>query len=576
MKEYLTRRDFLKTLSVGAVGVAATAALVGCTGAGDDTTAGTGNSATAGMVDSTGGTIDTTQNTHDYSDAAIQTTELIHKQGGILTAAGNRDPGHVGPFGPQGRDSYLRVSYQTLLQIGPGEDGQGVNAYNMMAETIEPKGNGVYAIKLYDGIIDHNGNPFTSKDVDFCIKAFIEEGSLPDRTANFDHTNIIDDTHLEIVMKDPEQWYAFEIMLDAVCMVTQASYEASSDGMQTMPISTHAYKVTSYVPGVEIKTARWDKYWHAGDKATTMFDLQNPDEVNLLLITDQSAIAIALQTGQINITGSLSAADRPNFVNPDGSAVAGYNVKYTASSNTVNLMFIVKEGTICDDINLRKAFAYAIDWDAIAYTANGDLGHRSPTVVTNNCTDCPEEFKDATYHYFEYDPEKATEFLKQSNYKGETIRLLVDPNKGTRAGAVVVQSYLDAVGITVELLNWDNALYKATELGDANEYDIDFIFMDGSMKPTYKALRWLDGNNFTNGLPRTQLADPKLDELYADASQTARYYEGASKALIDYVVEEKVWIIPGYYFEGCQYMSSEIKSIQVAKNPSYGSAVLVD
>lgn len=88
-----------------------------------------------------------------------------------------------------------------------------------------------------------------------------------------------------------------------------------------------------------------------------------------------------------------------------------YDVEYNMSDSSV----------FKDDDNLRLALAYAIDKDGI----NVGVFNGNGTAV--------KDFANATYpdynsewdseDYYDYDVDKAKEYLEQSNYDGSTLRL---------------------------------------------------------------------------------------------------------------------------------------------------------
>ena len=93
-----------------------------------------------------------------------------------------------------------------------------------------------------------------------------------------------------------------------------------------------------------------------------------------------------------------------------------------------------------------------------------------------------------------YDENLAKECLAQSSYAGEPLKLLCMSGAVPEACAMVIQSQLNDIGITVEIETVDNATYRSKS-NDGTAYDI--LIMENGGGP-YSTQCWNNSFSYTN------------------------------------------------------------------------------
>ena len=96
-------------------------------------------------------------------------------------------------------------------------------------------------------------------------------------------------------------------------IVSQTAYEASADKFATKPISTSAYVVTESVPGSTITFEKNADYWQTDAALKSPFAKQNVDKIIFQVIAEPAQHSVALETGAVDISGSVSGADVTPF-----------------------------------------------------------------------------------------------------------------------------------------------------------------------------------------------------------------------------------------------------------------------
>jgi ABC-type transport system substrate-binding protein len=308
-----------------------------------------------------------------------------------------------------------------------------------------------------------------------------------------------------------------------------------------------------------------DGYWQTDpaylvDKNSVLIDMMREE-----VITDASTLAIALQNGEIDYTQQIEASDRVNFMNDDGSAKPGFIIKSLPTSCNIHLTFNCSNASPCNDINLRKAIAYCIDSAAIAKNIQGPLGRISQSGLVPFVLDADPALNN-TGNYYPFDVAKAKEYLAKSSYKGQALRILINPNVNTNRSAVLIQAYCDAIGVKIELLNPDNALYVSLQKDETGtEFDMDLTGLTSADDYAWRVLTEIDIYAYTNGLNHNYIKDDKLQRLYDTAAGVNTGGKAAANELIQYI-DEQCYMYGMYTYDNLYMGRDRITKIVTGKN----------
>lgn len=441
------------------------------------------------------------------------------------------DPTTLSPWGVEssGGDVVRQALYEKLLFKNVEE---GVYE-NWLAESIEEVSKTEYIVKIYDYITDTEGNQMTADDIVFSYEMAIEAGTVTTKVACLDSVTKEGDYTVKFLLKDDPAAGAFESCLAGVNCVTKASWDASGDDMALHPVGTSHYKLEDCVSGSSWTFVKQDNYWQTDESKRASCASGNADEMVLSVITDTSASAVALESGQVDVS-MIAATDAPNFINDDGTAKDGY-VCETVGGLSVEMYFTCCEESPTSDINLRKAIAYCLDREAIGYALYGKNGPAMNSIVATNWMD--GDYGQTADGYFTQDYDLAREYLSKSNYSGETLRVMV-VTPMAKAGPLI-EAYLSEIGIKCELLNYDRATFNSYANDAAyGNYDIVVQNIGSHRTDPWLALGYLNGSGYEGGLNRLFVEDAKLDELYNGIRSATLYSPENLKTLSDYVQEQ--------------------------------------
>jgi len=128
------------------------------------------------------------------------------------------------------------------------------------------------------------------------------------------------------------------------------------DAIYINPIGTGPYKVTEFTPGATATIETWEGY---------PFDKPQIDKINFRAIAESSTRYVALETGEVQFIGFISALEYDLAKNNPDLEVGNAN-----SRRSFSLCFNCEEGPFTN-ANLRKAMAYAIDRESWSQLAGG-------------------------------------------------------------------------------------------------------------------------------------------------------------------------------------------------------------
>ncbi len=519
MKES-SQKNVLKRAAAAGLAILMVASLAACSSGSSETastTAAAAAEAAAQVSEETEAAADVTE-----------TGEQVEK--GTLTIIASTDAGGLAPYGVNrtGKQVIRSAIYEPLFWIDEDK-----NLCPILGKSYEYKGNGVYDVELFDYIYDSAGVNMTASDIVFSIVQYLNggsNGSLSDYYA-------IDDYTIELVFAN-ESIGNFEKLVTNLYCVTEESWEASGDEMVENPIGTGLYTCTNFIIGSEYDFAARDNYWQTDPEYSCAKNTLNIDNLILKVINDASTIAIAIENGEADFSVNIGDADRGNFIDDNGNAKDGYTIKEVLNASLIRLCFNCCELSPCQDINLRKAIATCVDNEGVAYSAQANFGHAAKSLMNPGYWDADPSINDMD-DYYNYDVDKAKEYLAQSSYNGETLRVLVQPNDNCTTAAVLLQAYAREIGVDMELIEPDNAVFgDYLHSNSGEDYDIVVQGLNSTYGYAWDPLSELDINQYSNGLNLLAIYDEKLQELYDISANISTNSPETTNDLIQYVTEQ--------------------------------------
>lgn len=461
-----------------------------------------------------------------------------------LTCANMNDPGTYGPYGSGGSFiPYNNALYESLVSVTATGETQ-----NVIMKNYTDKGNGVYEIEIYDYVHDTAGNPVTANDIVFSFNKADENGSYATILETLKDIRATGDYTVEMTLENERAGNLLGI-LSSIKIVTEAAWNASSDGMIHDVVGTSPYKVTDYLEGSYVTMEKVDDYWQTDVSLLAEHQLANVDTIKWVIISDMSQSAAAIESGEIDHAMVISSADYGLFMDDAGNAKDGYVVELADNNLTYGLTFNCSKNSLCSDINLRKAIATAIDNEAMAQNAFQGFGRAVGNYVNPAYLDYDESLEHAD-SYYSYDLAKAKDYLAKSDYNGETVKILVSSNRNAKGVMVLLEAYLAELGLTVEMSQYEAATFNSYYFGESDtEWDLTLTVDQGSTGADYlwTVLYAADASLYDFG-NLIRVDDAKLQELYNAMASKETNSTQTVKDFLDYVEENcfMYGLIEGY------------------------------
>ena len=356
-------------------------------------------------------------------------------------------------------------------------------------------------ITLYDNITTHSGKKLTTEDVKFSLEYAKDSAEFARHTTNIDYDNIEITDDYTMVIPILQQNVLFWNDITRIDIVSKADFEESKDQMITTPVGTGPYKVTGYTPGVEVVLEKNENFWNAGQ---TEIQQRNVDRIIYKFIPEEAQRTISLESGDVDFVYDPPLTELEGLMNN-----SDYDVLEVKTSSTPSLYFNSSEGSVCSNKSLRQAISCAIDNSAIVAAVYKGFAHPACSVVTPNNPEWSDDLENSNPYAF--DQEKAKTCLAEAGYQpGELkLRLATDDVSTHKAAAEIIQTYLQQIGIEVEISIFDAGSYntlltqKDTWDMQINEYTTkgSILFFFGNQVNRNKNIRgFWDDDEFQNVL----------------------------------------------------------------------------
>jgi peptide/nickel transport system substrate-binding protein len=371
----------------------------------------------------------------------------------------------------------------------------------------------VYTFHLQPGVTWHDGKPFSADDVVFSLDAFLREVHprwRPIANGQVEKIEKVDDLTVKVTLKQPFGPFILSQEVSSAPIVPKHVYEGTdyrSNPANATPIGTGPMKFKEWKRGSYVELVRNDAYWDTGKPRL--------DAIYFQFIPDAASRAIAYETGKVDVLtgGAVEIFDVARLAKLPNTCVTtkGFEMFAPHAWITPN----VRNGILGNKL-FRQAMMYAIDrdfgrdvvWSGYGKIPTGPISSKTKYYATDGVK------------AYTYDPAKAKELVKQSGYKGETIRFLALPygETWTRWGEAIKQN-LEDVGIKVEMVTTDVAGW--TQRTSNFDFDLTFNYLYQLGDPATGVARSYVSSNIVKGNPFGNVGgytNPEVDRLFAQGA----------------------------------------------------------
>ncbi len=327
----------------------------------------------------------------------------------------------------------------------------------------------------------HNGDSFTSKDVETSFNRLLEDplcASTKAAIAGLERVEAPDDNTVLLHMSTPNA--TMLSFLDQFFIFNDKLYKEQGNEMfhytdTIKPIGTGAFICDKYTVGGDAEFVRNEDWWgwQTGEKS-------NVDRIIYRPLTEEATRIAGMQTGELDMIDKVSSEYTDTL-----KAIKGVKVESIPSSEMIYVGFATDRG-LFQDINARKAVFHAIDRELIAKSIAGN-GKGASGPVTDNTIGFKEGSGVPAQNL-----ELAKEYLAKTNYNKEPLVMLCSNGLFSRSKEVyqATASMLTEAGFVIDLQVMDNA--TVTALRNEGKYNLVMTNVIQSRDPqNYLLTRWV-------------------------------------------------------------------------------------
>lgn len=280
----------------------------------------------------------------------------------------------------------------------------------------------------------HTGDPVTAHDVKFTFQQFMDpKNAFAGRflLSSVKEVEVLDDYTLIYRFKTP---YAPWRAITELGIISQKYYEkVGRERFRKHPVGSGPFRYVEWKVAESVTMEAVEDHWaHKVDFKT----------LKLLIVPDENTRMAMLETGEVDLVGKIP---------PHQVKRLKKNPKIRIKRNLFdpNMIFTrinCISFPLLKDKNLILAINHAIDRERIV--KNIYLGEGTPIYGSY----AKGEIGYNTSFKFEYDPDKAREYLKKSSYKSEELLLSYGSKviNGLQLTAAI-QKYLKDVGVNLKI-----------------------------------------------------------------------------------------------------------------------------
>ncbi|MDB5045648.1 MAG: transporter, substrate binding protein [Deinococcus sp.] len=449
-------------------------------------------------------------------------TALAQERGGTLTVGLSYDIDTLNVYST----GYLGDVQATVVEglLAPDKNANYVPVLATTVPTIKNGGIKLSAdgkqmsitYKLRRNVKWSDGAPFTSADVKFTWEAIKNPKFIAESKDGSEDVSSIDtpDPYTAVVnYKRVAPDYASTLFTFGIFPKhALEGKDLNTDVYNEKPLGTGPFKVKEFRRGQYVIVERNPLYWRKDSKGVQLPYL---DQIVFKIIPDANTLVTQLKSGEIQMTPSVPYAQVTQL-----DALPNMNIVKNNVLSWQHLDFNFKGPEALRDLNVRQAFAYAINKSAIS-KALGGFPKPIDTVVVpvfsasnRNVTKYP------------YNPTKAKALLDAAGYKpgpdgirvknGQRMsyKILVQAGRANdEVAQQVIISSLKAVGIELQPDNKTGVAFR--EARYKGGYDVFYSGWITSADPVYSVFFKTGGVNNGQGF-----SNPRIDTLLDRAENT--------------------------------------------------------
>jgi peptide/nickel transport system substrate-binding protein len=387
-----------------------------------------------------------------------------------------------------------------------------------------------YTFRLRRNVRFHDGTPFTAEAVKFTMDRVVnpetKAGQSHDQLGPYDHTEIIDDHTVKIIMKDGYAPLLTNLNGYLGIVSPTAVKKMGLADFARHPVGTGPFMFKEWVPKDHITLVRNPNYnW-----ASSLFKHQGPpylEQVVFKIIPEASVRTGTLKSGETQYIDDIDPLEYDGLKKDSRFVVIE---RGQPGSGFVLLLNVTAKGPISEPA-VRRAIEYGVDREGL----NKSVFHGLNRVAWSPLMRPTFAYDPSTEKIYSFDPNKAKQILDEAGWKAgaDGIRekagrkLSIDfpiiSRPRDKAMAESVQASLRDVGIDVKVTPLERAAFR--DVVRQNRYDVNFMWFSYGDPDV---LRTIFHSANVNAFNRARYQVPEVDKMLEQAAATTNRTQRAN------------------------------------------------
>lgn len=302
-----------------------------------------------------------------------------------------------------------------------------------------------WEFKLREGVVFHDGTPFTSEDARFTLERtqFADIGHLQkDDFSIIDSIETPDDYTMIINLAEVRPTFIYLLTAYNMCVLS-SEYDYLSYG-ETAPMGTGPFRLKVMVPKEYALLVKNESYWSPG--------LPKLDELRIYFVPDLDSSVAMLMAGEADVVPYISTIHKNTL------EAAGFKV--ISPYQEQRFLALAADREPFSDNRVRLAMKYAMDPEILAQACQGELG------VDIEYNETPIMNKLSQYSEIPHrgrDIEKARQLLSEAGYPdGVSVELFyASDHPYSKPLSQAIKELAAPAGFEIELKGFSRDVYLA-------------------------------------------------------------------------------------------------------------------
>ncbi len=400
-------------------------------------------------------------------------------------------------------DNMIAYTVETLTVID--EEGE---THPHLATDWEISDDGLtYTIDLQEGVEFHDGSPFNAEAVVFTFERLLdEEVQVPIRAPfePIESITALDEHTVEFQLSEPFPPLISALSFGVSAIISPDSVEEHGNSYTDYvhPVGTGPYTFGEYAEGDRLRVERFDGYWG---------ELPYYGEVEFQIVPESATRVSAVRAGDVDMIILPPVSEIPALEDdPD------VEVLMAPGNRTI---FIAINNVLVDDPQVRQAFNYAVDKEAII---------ENVLFGAADIVDAPMD--ESLWGYcpggdpYEYDPDRARDMLEEAGATDLEVNMIAPTGRYIQDFEVAeaVAGYLSDVGVTVngpETADWPSYVGMITQPVDETDNHLHLLGWAPSYMDSFQHMVIFRSDQHPpDGLATAGYDNPDMDEILTQAA----------------------------------------------------------